>query len=74
MSFTIDVEADRVHVVLQVPERAPLASLRLRLRLPGGATLGGVTRDGAPYGRVLGDGQTIVLPPASGVVELEASY
>ena len=74
VSFTIDVEADRVHVVLQVPERAPLASLRLRLRLPGGATLGGVTRDGAPYGRVLGDGETIVLPPVPGPVELEARY
>jgi hypothetical protein len=72
ISFTIEAASDSVHVSLEVPDRIPLKSLRLRLRLPGGKRVSGVLLGGAPYGRVLPDGETIVLPPRSGTLELEA--
>ena len=59
---------------IEVPERAPLETLRLRLRVPGGKRIASLTLDGAPYDRVLADGQTIVLPTTPGTLQLEARF
>jgi hypothetical protein len=72
ISFTIETTASSANVSIDVPDRAPLASLRLRLRLPPGARIGEVLLDGSPYDRVLHDGETIVLPPRPGPMRLEA--
>jgi hypothetical protein len=74
VSFTIETGASSASVSLDVPDRAPLETLRLRLRLPRGARIDTVLLDGAPYGRVLADGETIVLPPRPGPMRLEASF
>jgi hypothetical protein len=74
VSFTIETGASSASVSLDVPDRAPLETLRLRLRLPRGARIDTVVLDGAPYGRVLADGETIVLPPRPGPMRLEASF
>ncbi len=72
VSFAMESLGDTVRVSLDVPDREPLTTLRLRLRLPDGERVSEVRQDGLPYGRVLPDGQTIVLPPTPGHFELEA--
>ena len=74
VSFAIEAGVDSAQVSIDVPERAPLAALRLRLRLPGGKRISEVLRDGLPYGRVLEDGETLALPPQPGALELEVRY
>ena len=72
LSYKVESAERSVRVSLQVPDRAPLRSLRLRLRLPHGKRVASVLRDGvARYGRVLGDRETIVLPPRPGPLELD---
>jgi hypothetical protein len=61
-------------VTIDVPEREPLETLRLRLRLPRGQHIKEVLLDGVPYGRILPDGETIVLPPRAGPLQLEAHF
>jgi hypothetical protein len=73
ISFTIETGESSASVSIDVPERAPLETLRLRLRLPRGKRIASLTLDGAPYGRVLADGETIVLPTTPGPLQLEAS-
>ena len=72
VSFALESLGDSVRISLDVPDRAPPTTLRLRLRLPDGDRVTEVLRDGVPYGRVLPDGQTVVLPPTPGRFELEA--
>jgi hypothetical protein len=72
VSLTIDVAPDAAHVSIDVPDREPLETLRLRLRLPKGKRIGQLLLGGQPYGRVLADGETIVLPTRPGRLELEA--
>ncbi|CAN5205031.1 hypothetical protein BH20ACT13_BH20ACT13_15850 [soil metagenome] len=74
VSFAIEAGADSARVSIDVPERAPLAALRLRLRLPGGKRISEMLRDGLPYGRVLEDGETLALPPVPGALELEVRF
>jgi hypothetical protein len=74
ISFTIVTSSNSAHVSIDVPERAPLQTLRLRLRLPRGTRIAELLLDGAPYSRVLADGETIVLPPRPGPLELEARF
>src|SRR5206468_6153087 len=42
ISYTIDSQEGSAHVSLTVPDRVPLRSLKLRLRLPGGQRISGV--------------------------------
>jgi hypothetical protein len=74
VSFRLEAGSSAVAVTLRVPERAPLGSLRLRVRLPGGKRVAGALLDGAPYGSVLADGETIDLPPSPGDLRLELPY
>ncbi|HSJ94241.1 MAG TPA: hypothetical protein VK896_09425 [Gaiellaceae bacterium] len=71
VSYSIEAEMDAAEVTLEVPGRARLATLRLRLRLPDGKRVLSVLRDGVPYGRVLADRQTIDLPPTPGALALQ---
>jgi hypothetical protein len=72
VSFSVERSGDSAHVSIDVPDREPLRSLRLRLRLPRGQRIAEVLLDGLPYGEILPDGETIVLPPNAGPLELEA--
>ena len=74
LSFRIEASADSAHVSIEVPERSPLRSLKLRLRLPGGKRITGVSAAGFPTGRVLADRETIELPRSSGTLELDVDY
>ncbi len=71
VSFTIAPTIDSVHVDLDVPDRAPLRTLRLRLRLPGGERISDVTMDDVPLEQFDSRTGTIELPPAAGTHELE---
>jgi hypothetical protein len=57
-----------VRLRLAVPERLRAAPIHLKLRLPRGLRIGGVTVDGQPGGRV--DGEWIVLSGLKGSVEI----
>ncbi|HUF02404.1 MAG TPA: hypothetical protein VMN35_08265 [Gaiellaceae bacterium] len=75
LSFTIEASSDSARVTVQVPDRSPLRSLKLRLRLPQGKKVAGVlTDDGRSVGRVLADRETIELPRAPGPLELEVRF
>ncbi|GIU94819.1 MAG: hypothetical protein KatS3mg012_1276 [Gaiellaceae bacterium] len=74
VSFRIEAGASSALVTLHIPERAPIGSLRLRLRLPDGKRVAAAILDGAPVGRVLADGETVELPPAPGTLRLELPY
>ena len=74
ISFRIETSVGSARVSLQVPDRKPLRSLRLRLRLPGGKRVAAVSAGGLAVGRVLGDGETIELPRAPGPLELEVRF
>jgi hypothetical protein len=74
ISYSIETSATSANVSIEVPERAPLESLRLRLRLPRGERIAEVLLDGVPYDRLLPDGETIVLPPRAGPLQLEVRF
>ena len=59
-----------VHLRLQVPEPLGPVPIHLKLRLPVGFRLGGVTVDGQPQGRI--DGEWIVLSGLKGSVDITA--
>lgn len=71
ISFTIEPTIDSVHVDLDVPDGAPLRTLRLRLRLPDGERIATVTMDDAPLQRFDSAAGTIELPPVPGQHQLE---
>jgi hypothetical protein len=70
LSFSIEAGADSASVSLDVPDREPLESLRLRLRLPDGRRISGVLYDGSALRRVDPKTGTIVLPRTPGQHEL----
>ena len=73
VSFTIEPTIGSVHVVLRVPDREPLRTLRLRLRLPAGEWITGVDFDGLPLGRFDARTGTIELPPRGGSHDLDVA-
>jgi hypothetical protein len=74
VAFTIDTGPESALVSLDVPGRAPLRSLSLRLRLPGGKRIATVLLNGAPYDRFDAGSETIDLPPQAGHLDLEVSF
>lgn len=74
VSFRIESRRGSARVTLDVPDRAPLRSLKLRVRLPGGKRIASVLAHGVPVGRVQRDGQTIELPRAPGRLELDVRF
>jgi hypothetical protein len=74
VSFRIETTADTARVLIDVPHRAPIRALRLRLRPPRGARIAQLLLNGFPHDGVLADGETVVLPTTPGPVELEARF
>ena len=64
------VGSGKVRLRLQVPERLGSAPIHVKLRLPGGLHLSGVTVDGQTGGRI--DGDWIVLSGLKGSVDITA--
>jgi hypothetical protein len=58
-------------VSLTVPDRAPLRTLNLRLRLPDGKSISGVQLDGRILSRFDPETGTIRIPPQAGAHELQ---
>jgi hypothetical protein len=73
VSFTIEAGARSIVVAVDVPAGRP-KSLRLRLRLPGGQRITGVTLQGRPYRRVDVVSGTIDLTGRRGPVELTVRH
>jgi hypothetical protein len=71
ISFTIDSTDTSAYVSLTVPDRAPLRTLRLRLRLPDGKRISGVQLDGRILSRFDPETGTIQIPPQAGAHELQ---
>jgi len=69
LSYSLDAGAGAVRVSLDVPPELN-GPLRLRLRLPGGERIGGVSLDGQPFDRV--DEETLDLSGLKGHLELVA--
>jgi hypothetical protein len=61
---------DRVHVTVDVPARSSLGTLALRVRLPRGSRITGVTLDGRPYARFEAQTETIDLSGRTGRLDL----
>ncbi len=72
ISYSLVADESSVRASIRVPEREPLGSLRLRLRLPEGRRIQEVLVDGAPSAGLQRDGETIVLPTQGGLLEVEA--
>ncbi len=72
VSYTLEATRTSVRARLQVPNRAPIGSLRLRLRLPRGTRVVQVLLDGRPYARFDPVSQTIDLTGRTGTVTLTA--
>jgi hypothetical protein len=70
LSYSIRSSGDAVRVSVDVPGRAPLRSLSLRLRLPRGARLTDVLLDGRPFRRFDPRTETLELPIRPGRMEV----
>ena len=74
LSYSIDAGAGSASVSLTVPDRAPMRSLRLRLRLPAGKRISGALYDGTTIRRVDAETGTLTLPTTPGEHELFVEY
>ncbi len=70
VSFSMRSSDDRVHVTVDVPGRSSLETLALRVRLPRGSRMIGVTLDGRPYTRFDAQTETIDLSGRTGRLDL----
>jgi hypothetical protein len=68
LTYSLVARAGSVRISIDLPRSPLLQALSVRLRLPGGASITSVSR-----GRLLPDGETIVLSPRGGTIELVAS-
>lgn len=71
LSYSIRADADAVHVELNLPSRARLGSLRIRLRLPNGKHISSVLYDLNGVRTFDAKSGTISLPTRSGQHEVE---
>jgi len=62
------------HVSLAVPNRAPLRTLSLRLRLPHGNRISSVALDGRPFRRFDPETETIDLSGRAGRLDLVVGF
>ncbi len=67
LTYSVERRTDAIHASVEVPERRP-ATLQLRLRLPRGTSIAGVTVGGRPFTRVRGE--VIDLSGLRGKLEL----
>jgi hypothetical protein len=74
LSYSIDAGPSSASVTLDVPDRVPLRSLRLRLRLPDGKRISGALYDGVTIRRIDAKTGTLTLPTAPGEHELFVEY
>jgi hypothetical protein len=74
LSYRIESGSSSVSVSLTVPNRAPLRSLALRLRLPNGKRISDILYDGTDLGRFDPRTETIALPTTPGPHELFVDY
>jgi hypothetical protein len=70
VSYELEAQAAEVRAVVEVPRRSSPRTLKLRLRLPPGRRIGGVTLAGRPFGRLSRATQTLDLSRLSGRLEL----
>jgi hypothetical protein len=74
ISYTIDAGLGLVSVSLEAPRSAALRTLRLRLRLPAGERMTGITVNGNPFRRFDSKTETIDLSGLSGSLWLQVSH
>jgi hypothetical protein len=70
LSYTIVSRERMIEASVEVPSRAPVPRLRLRLRLPEGKRITSVTLNGLPYTRVSARSETIDLTGQKGRLTL----
>jgi hypothetical protein len=71
ISYTIEAEPGSAHLTLDVPDRTPIRSLRLRLRLPGAERIASVLYDNRGFRRFDPRSGTLDLPTTPGSHQLE---
>jgi hypothetical protein len=74
LSYSLEAAARSVRATLEVPTRAPIRALRLRLRLPRPHRMTAVIVDGRPYARFDPRSETIDLSGRTGTLTLDVSY
>jgi hypothetical protein len=74
ISFEIRTTKDSVRVTIDVPGRAALRTLSLRLRLPGGNRISSVALGGRPFRRFDPQTETIELPHGPGRLRLVVGF
>jgi hypothetical protein len=74
ISFTIDAGVGSVSMSVEVPQSAALRTVRLRLRLPGGERMTGITLNGEPFRRFDPKTETIDLSGLSGSLWLQVTH
>ena len=72
LSYAIDARQRTIHAWVKVPRRSPPSALRLRLRLPDGQRITGVSVAGKPFDRFDPASGTIDLSGLTGRIELTA--
>ncbi|MFC5650567.1 hypothetical protein ACFPYJ_15830 [Paenibacillus solisilvae] len=76
ISYTItsNIKHNKVNVDLDVPDRTPIGSLQLRLRVPDGKQLTGVNVNGRPFSQFDSATDTIDLTGLTGKLDIRADY
>jgi hypothetical protein len=70
LSYSLRSTKDTIHAVVDVPRRSRPRALELRLRLPSGSRIAGITLGGRPYGRFDARTETIDLSGRTGRLDL----
>jgi len=70
LSYSIDARGRSIRVRVNVPARTPPSTLRLRLRLPDGQRITGVTLEGRSFHRFDPASETIDLSGLTGRIDL----
>jgi hypothetical protein len=70
LSYSIDARGRSIRVRVNVPSRTPPSTLRLRLRLPDGQRITGVTLEGRSFHRFDPASETIDLSGLTGRIDL----
>ncbi len=68
LTYSLVAKAGSVRISIDVPRRSPPQALSVRLRLPRGQRIDGVT-----HGKLLADGETITLTSRGGHIQVDVS-